>query len=465
MTAVASVLLLSLPLAHVGAATPAHAGRCRCHLARRREAAVVCTSAAAEASASRAAVLGAYRVRALTRSLTSARTRQLEAIGAEVVVADNHDPSALEAAFAGAAAVYGITTWSGSTFAADGSVRRPADVTSESLLASEVAQGLHIIAAAEAADVGHFVLQSMHRGGLRDGERSADGHKVDASVPAPLHHRAKWRQEEALRASSLRRWSILRQPTYLENFGNDALAAKGTRLRLLQPGVVSGLLAPETELTVIAVDDLGQIALAIMKEGDAYTGARAAAGAERIAAARSPRRRGASTRACASRTGRCRGRCSLCDPGGYPAAPPPARARRQRRGRRRRRRRRRLRREPPPPPGHADERGGVARGGRRRRLRAAARPAPRRRHFAVDDVAPRGAGGGYSCAEGRRFVRRSGRGRARRGQSPGCVSSGAVAGIIARPRESTQGSQLEHTSRSRNRASVANRRSSGVVWS
>ena len=286
MTAVASVLLLSLPLARALALprppTPAAATATSIPAAKPL---VVCTSAGSLEGLGfcRAAVSsGAYRVRALTRSLTSARTRQLEAIGAEVVVADNHDPSALEAAFAGAAAVYGITTWSGSTFAADGSVRRPADVTSESLLASEVAQGLNIIAAAEAADVGHFVLQSMHRGGLRDGEPSADGHRVDASVPAPLHHRAKWRQEEALRASSLRRWSILRQPTYLENFGNDALAAKGTRLRLLQPGVVSGLLAPETELTVIAVDDLGQLALAIVKEGDAYHGRTLAAGAERI---------------------------------------------------------------------------------------------------------------------------------------------------------------------------------------
>ena len=286
MTAVASVLLLSLPLARALALphppTPAAAAATSLAAAKPL---VVCTSAGSLEGLGfcRAAVSsGAYRVRALTRSLASARTRQLEAIGAEVVVADNHDPSALEAAFAGAAAVYGITTWSGSTFAADGSVRRPADVTSESLLASEVAQGLNIIAAAEKAGVGHFVLQSMHRGGLRDGERSADGHRVDASVPAPLHHRAKWRQEEALRASSLRRWSILRQPTYLENFGNDALAAKGTRLRLLQPGVVCGLRAPGPELTVIAVDDLGQLALAIMKEGDAYHGRTLAAGAERI---------------------------------------------------------------------------------------------------------------------------------------------------------------------------------------
>ena len=125
MAAVACVLLLSLPLTRALALprppTPAATS------IPAAKPLVVCTSAGSLEGLGfcRAAVSsGAYRVRALTRSLTSARTRQLEAIGAEIVVADNHDPPALEAAFAGAAAVYGITTWSGSTFAADGSVRR-----------------------------------------------------------------------------------------------------------------------------------------------------------------------------------------------------------------------------------------------------------------------------------------------------------------------------------------------------
>ena len=59
---------------------------------------------------------------------------------------------------------------------------------------------------------------------------------------------------EALRSSSLRcAWSILRQPTYLENFGNDETAAAGTQLRRLNPGSVSGLLGLHEELTVISV--------------------------------------------------------------------------------------------------------------------------------------------------------------------------------------------------------------------
>lgn len=75
-------------------------------------------------------------------------------------------------------------------------------------------------------------------------------------VLAPIHHRAKWELEDSLFESSLP-WSVLRQPTYLENFGNSEDAAKGTQLRLLKPGSVSGLLAQETPLTVIAVEDLG----------------------------------------------------------------------------------------------------------------------------------------------------------------------------------------------------------------
>ena len=52
---------------------------------------------------------------------------------------------------------------------------------------SEVAQGLNILAAAERTpSLRFFLLQSMHRGG-----RSAP----DPSVPAPIHHRAKWKLE------------------------------------------------------------------------------------------------------------------------------------------------------------------------------------------------------------------------------------------------------------------------------
>ena len=71
-------------------------------------------------------------------------------------------------------------------------------------------------------------------------------------------------------------WSIIRQPTYLENFGNDATAAKGTQLRRLKPGLVSGLLPADeydlrdaladsisrTDATGHALDDAAAAALA-----------------------------------------------------------------------------------------------------------------------------------------------------------------------------------------------------------
>lgn len=219
---------------------------------------------------------GNFRVRALCRNPESVRAKSLADHGAEICIADNCDLDSLKAAFEGAHGVYAITTWSGSSFADDGSLVRANDLDPGRLEESEVAQGLNILRAAEGTpSLTHFVLQSMHRGGRQP---------IDASVAAPLHHRAKWRLEGALRASSLRcAWSILRQPTYLENFANDAVAAKGTELRQLTGGVVSGLLAQDEELTVISVDDLGAMALAVLHRGpEAYAGRVLAVGAERI---------------------------------------------------------------------------------------------------------------------------------------------------------------------------------------
>ena len=222
---------------------------------------------------------GEFRVRALVRNLHSARARTLAELGAEVMVADNEDEESLRSAFDGVDGLYAITTWSGSRFTEGGQVVRADNLDPQHLEESEVKQGLNILRAAERTPtLQHFVLQSMHTGG-----RTA----ADASIIAPLHHRAKWRQEQALRASSLGcAWSILRQPTYMENFGNDATAAQGTQLRRLRPGVVSGLLAPEEEITVISVNDLGAIATAMLREGPEANDRRVlAAGAQRVSGA------------------------------------------------------------------------------------------------------------------------------------------------------------------------------------
>ena len=132
---------------------------------------------------------GEYRVRALTRNPSSPRAAALEEMGAELCVADNLDPRSLRAAFEGAQAspahtrhilsmchkhththththtnthhlppplssfilcvpmlfchlqgIYAITTWSGSSFGADGAVLRADNLDSEFLMASEIRQ-------------------------------------------------------------------------------------------------------------------------------------------------------------------------------------------------------------------------------------------------------------------------------------------------------------------------------------
>lgn len=224
---------------------------------------------------------GEFRVRAVVRNPESSRALQLESMGAELVVADNHDRDSLVSALDGAHGLYAITTWSGSSFQADGTVVRSDNLDPHHLEESEVAQGLNILHAAERTPtLQHYLLQSMHRGGREP---------VDASVEAPLHHRAKWRQEEALLESTALGGarSILRQPTYLENFANDVTAARGTKLRLVQPGVISGLLAADEELTVISVDDLGALAVGMLREGpSAYDGRTLSAAAARISGRR-----------------------------------------------------------------------------------------------------------------------------------------------------------------------------------
>ena len=243
---------------------------------------------------------GKFRVRALTRNLESPRSKVLEEMGAELFVADNEDIESLRRAFEGAHGVYGITTWSGATFAKDGSVQRDTSLDSRQLEDAEVRQGQNIIDAAlgtgrkydeesrQHPTVKHFVLQSMHRRGRKK--------YPNPEVEAPLHHKAKWRQEDALltRMQKTRtdsasdnepRWSILRQPTYLENFDNESNAAKNTKLRSLRPGVVGGLLDKDVPLTVIAVEDLGALASRMFEENNAIkygNGGVLVAGSERV---------------------------------------------------------------------------------------------------------------------------------------------------------------------------------------
>ena len=149
------------------------------------------------------------RVRALARNVDSPRARALRDMGCEVVRADNLDAASLERAFERAHGVYAITTWSGSAFAADRSVLRASDLGSAALEDGEVLQGRNIVWAAEGTmSPRHLVLQSLHRDRREAPARAVAGR-------APLHHPAKWEQEEILVGSSLPYWSVLRQPTYL----------------------------------------------------------------------------------------------------------------------------------------------------------------------------------------------------------------------------------------------------------
>lgn len=169
-----SLLPLVLCASHRAQSVGPRAASVRCNAPRAAASAdelplLVCTTAPSlegMAFCRQALKSGEYRVRALTRNPSSPRAAALADMGAELFEADNLDQESLRAAFEGAHGVYAITTWSGSSFGADGAVVRADNLNSDYLMRSEVEQGLNIIRAAEETPgLQHFVMQSMHRGG------------------------------------------------------------------------------------------------------------------------------------------------------------------------------------------------------------------------------------------------------------------------------------------------------------
>jgi uncharacterized protein YbjT (DUF2867 family) len=172
------------------------------------------------------------RVRAVVRNPDSSRARALVAGGAEVVVADLADESALTAAFAGAAGVFAVTT----PFEEGPHV--------------EVEQGLHVLAAAERAGVGHLVYSSV---------ASAD---KGSGVP---HFDSKAAIEQALAATTVPHTIV--GPTF---FFDNLLGA----ISELGSGVLELALPVDLPLQQLDRRDLGNFVAQVFDERDRFLGRR-----------------------------------------------------------------------------------------------------------------------------------------------------------------------------------------------
>ncbi|GMT98047.1 NmrA/HSCARG family protein [Corallococcus caeni] len=184
----------------------------------------------------RALLKDGWRVRALVRDPSTAKARELEAAGVELVRGDMGDRASLDRAVAGAYGVFSIQP---------ASPQVNHGFTDE----DEVRFGLSIADAAKAAGVQHFVYTSVL--GLRPG--SGVG-----------HFESKWRIEEHVRASGLRA-TIVRPGTFFElllvpDFG-------------LSPRGFQFFMRPDQPMQFIAAEDIGVLTARVFADPRTYVGA------------------------------------------------------------------------------------------------------------------------------------------------------------------------------------------------
>jgi uncharacterized protein YbjT (DUF2867 family) len=172
-----------------------------------------------------------HEVNALVRDPNSARSQALAQAGAGLVRGDLLDQDSLAHAFAGAGAVYAVTT----PFT-DGA-------------AGEEQQGVNIIAAAQAVSLPWMILASVASAGR-------------TQVP---HFESKARIEKRLAATDLA-WTVVAPSYFYENvLGSREAIASGT-LELALP--------PDKTLQQVGLADLGAFVAAVVARRDEHIGRR-----------------------------------------------------------------------------------------------------------------------------------------------------------------------------------------------
>jgi uncharacterized protein YbjT (DUF2867 family) len=161
-----------------------------------------------------------WKLRALTRNLTSHPAQELARLGVEAVQGDLEDPASLERAARGAYGIYSVQD-----FWAVGAKR-------------EVQQGKNLADAAKKAGVAHFVYSSV--GGA---ERNSG---ID-------HWESKWEVEKHIRSLGLPA-TMLRPVAFMENYYIDQVEINILKGKLMDP------IRAEKPYQTIAADDIGAFA-------------------------------------------------------------------------------------------------------------------------------------------------------------------------------------------------------------
>ncbi|WP_037813578.1 NmrA family NAD(P)-binding protein [Streptomyces sp. NRRL S-1022] len=185
-------------------------------------------------AAARAALAAGHRVRALTRRPGAAAATALRGLGAEIHPADFDDPASLDAALAGADALFAVTTPFGTG------------------TGTEVRQGTALVDAAAGARLGHVVLTSAAH--------------ADRGTGVP-HYESKRAVEQHLRASGLP-WTVIAPAAFMDNY------ASGWTLDGLRTGVFAWPMPAGRPLTLIPAADIGAFAALVLGRRDDFAGHR-----------------------------------------------------------------------------------------------------------------------------------------------------------------------------------------------
>jgi uncharacterized protein YbjT (DUF2867 family) len=182
----------------------------------------------------RALLAAGHRVRALTRRPDSPSADELRSLGAEVRHADLDDRASLDAALAGADALFAVTT----PFGTD--------------TATEIRQGRALVDAAADARLGHVLFTSAAH--------------ADRGTGVP-HYESKHAVERHLRASGVP-WTVIAPAAFMDNY------ASGWTLDGLREGTFAWPMPADRPLTLIPAADIGAFAALVLGRRAEFTGRR-----------------------------------------------------------------------------------------------------------------------------------------------------------------------------------------------
>jgi uncharacterized protein YbjT (DUF2867 family) len=197
-----------------------------------------------------------FAVRALTRSVRSAKARELADAGAEVVEADLEDGASMRAAFEGADGAYVVTNyWADQT---------PEDAAVRTRAARELTQADTAALATKHAGVAHVIWSTLEDTRAVLG-RDAGVPTIDGVYKVP-HFDAK-AEADALFVEYDVPTTFLRTTLFFEGFAESMGPIRGD-----DGALVLTLPMADQKLSGIAVGDIGRTAFGIFKRGQETIG-------------------------------------------------------------------------------------------------------------------------------------------------------------------------------------------------